>query len=467
MNDKNADNPPANASLSSSAWKHHKVILFTFIMIIIALVTDTSLVRISDLLTSNLSRDLNLAIFVLISAVCIAGQFIILRIIRFIGKDIRTEEHWHLAIYRIATAIIQYGLVGVLLFAILQLIVTSQYATMTLILATTLSYAMGAAMMALLAKHFVSWFRSNRDLMVLLYGLSAVTLAVHLAFTLFFVDYVLSGLPGTVRTPFSSPPFLFPGSIKFALSNIYTVTSIVSFAMTWIATILLLYHYSHRLGQLRYWVIVSLPLIYFLSQFPSLFLNVFGPLIKQDPIFYGTLLTLIFTLSKPAGGILFGVAFWTTAKRIRSDLAVRDYLIISAYGFILLFTCEQAIVLINATYPPFGLATVSFMGLSTYLVFVGIYYSAVSVSQDNILRQEIKKFADQESKLLDHIGSAQMEKDIQSKLTAIMENQDIVNQRTGVQSSLDEDDLLEYLDEVLKEKKLSRKDHDNKGVKAG
>jgi hypothetical protein len=81
-------------------------------------------------------------------------------------------------------------------------------------------------------------------------------------------------------------------------------------------------------------------------------------------------------------------------------------MIISAYGMILLFTSNQPIGLLLVPYPPFGLATISFMGLASYLIFVGIYSAAVSVSEDTKLRQSIRKIAINESKLLDSIGSS-------------------------------------------------------------
>jgi hypothetical protein len=73
------------------------------------------------------------------------------------------------------------------------------------------------------------------------------------------------------------------------------------------------------------------------------------------------------------------------------DTAVRNYMIISAHGLILLSASNQAIVLTTAPYPPFGLVTVSFVGLSSYLMLVGIYSSAISVSEDAIIRQTIRK----------------------------------------------------------------------------
>jgi len=197
--------------------------------------------------------------------------------------------------------------------------------------------------------------------------------------------------------------------------------------------------------------------VYFLSQFPTLFLKVFDPIIKENPFFYGSLLTLIFTLSKPAGGILFGIAFWTISRNIPRTI-VRDYLMISALGFVLLFASDQAIVLIPLPHPPFGLPAVSFMGLSAYLIFVGIYYSAISLSHDNRIRYEIKELATQKSKLLDSIGSAQLQRDITEKVTAITESQGFLAQESGVRPSIDEDDVKRYLEQVLREMEAVRKE---------
>ena len=116
--------------------------------------------------------------------------------------------------------------------------------------------------------------------------------------------------------------------------------------------------------------------------------------------------SLIFTLTNLADGILFGVSFWIEAKGIH-DSVVRNYMIIYAYGLVLLFVSNQAIVLVSVPFPPFGLATISFMGLSSYLILIGIY-SAVSVSQDVKLRKSIRKIAINESKLLDSIETAEM-----------------------------------------------------------
>jgi hypothetical protein len=94
------------------------------------------------------------------------------------------------------------------------------------------------------------------------------------------------------------------------------------------------------------------------------------------------------------------------------------------------------------------------MGLSSYLILVGIYSSAISVAQDLELRKLIRKYARKESKLLDNIGLAEMEKEVQNRVMKIVNEQSLkMKNETGVQSSLNEEDIKEYLVNVLRETK--------------
>jgi hypothetical protein len=427
--------------------------------VVVALIADASLARTVDLLSTALDRKsaATLAIFTLVSVAYFVGQFVILLFVRDRSKEIwaRANMQFYRS-YKVTTAV-QIGLCIILLFVILQLVTVSYYFTAVLVAMIAISHALAIAMMALLMKSFLSWFKTSKNFVVLAYGISAATLALHLAFTLIFTASALLDEPAEIRTPISRIPFFIPGSIDSILHNVHNLTSILSFAVLWGSTVLLLHHYSQKVGRLKYWILVTFPLVYYLSQFPTLFLDIFDPIIRENPILFGSLLTIIYTLSKPAGGILFGIAFWTISRHIRHTIAVRDYLIISALGFVLLFTSDQATVLISTSYPPFGLIATSYIGLSSYLIFVGIYYSAMSLSYDDRVRREIKKFAMQESRLLDSIGSAQFEKIMRDKIKAIAQMQNYPAQSTGVQPSIDEDEIKKYVEDVLREKKAYEK----------
>jgi hypothetical protein len=97
------------------------------------------------------------------------------------------------------------------------------------------------------------------------------------------------------------------------------------------------------------------------------------------------------------------------------------------------------------------------MRLSSYLVLLCIYSSAISVPEGSKLRQSIRNFAIKESRLLDSIGTAHMELEIQRRvLTITKQNQTRMTEETGVQSSLTDDDVKEYLEQVIEEVKKEK-----------
>jgi hypothetical protein len=221
-------------------------------------------------------------------------------------------------------------------------------------------------------------------------------------------------------------------------------------------------HYSKKLGKIKYWILVTIPLAYFLSQFQPLFLFTFNEFRLSDPVLFGIVYTLLFSISKPLGGVLFGVAFWIVARNLK-DSKVKGYLIISAYGMTLLFASNQPSALLLVPYPPFGLVTVCFMGLASYLLYLGIYSSALSVSEDSRLRRTIRKAALEESQqFLDAIGSAEMEQEIQKKVLRFSKKtKALMEYETGISTSIDDEDIKRYLDEVLIELKGKKNNHNH------
>jgi hypothetical protein len=225
--------------------------------------------------------------------------------------------------------------------------------------------------------------------------------------------------------------------------------------ISWVATIVILRHYSSRLRKVKYIAILSLPLVYFLLQFLPQFQDLLATLPQSE--FVSFVYNFIFTFSKAIGGILFGIAFWVIARSLDHKSVVRDYMILSAYGLVLMFISNQAVVLVNIFYPPFGIVTVSLMGLASYLLLLGVYSSAISVSEDSKLRKSIRNYALKESRLLDSIGIAQMEQQIQKKVIEFTkQNQYQMAEETGIQSSLTEEDMRQYLEQVIREVKMQR-----------
>lgn len=105
---------------------------------------------------------------------------------------------------------------------------------------------------------------------------------------------------------------------------------------------------------------------------------------------YGTLYSLIFSGTGPLGGILFSLAILVFSKRMDNP-AVRNYLSISALGMLLFFTINQNPPLQESLLPPFGIISKSFIGLSCYMILVGIYSSITLLSRKNTLTNVVLK----------------------------------------------------------------------------
>ena len=106
----------------------------------------------------------------------------------------------------------------------------------------------------------------------------------------------------------------------------------------------------------------------------------------------------------------------------------------------------------QAAYPPFGLASVSLTGLSCYLIYSGLYSSAVTVSQDITLRKSIRRSVTEQSKLLDSIGTAKMDQELQSRVLMVTKKLSTkLEEETGVETSMTEEDIKEHIEMVRKE----------------
>jgi len=427
-------------------------------IILTAILIDTLAFRISVFYREQYLLTI---IFIIVSVVISLGQLVILLFIR--DKSKAQAIGHHLGLLQRLVPVVQFALVAIVVSVILQLILTTYYSTVLLISALAISYTTSLVIMGLLAQKFVSWFKSNRRWIVLLYGISFAILFVDIVVTLSLTINLLLNAPMHIWPHYGivSPQGFSRGSLTEILSQAYVIFSIMSFAAMWLTTALLLYSYSLRLGRLRYWIFICSPLVFFLSQFVTVLLNVFTPLIESDPVFFSIFFTMIFSLTKPAGVILFGVAFWAIARNIPNRTIIRDRIVISAWGFVLLFISSQANTLFSNPYPPFGLATVPILSLSSYLLLLGIYSSAIMISEDAKLRRDIRKSVLNDSRLLESISKAQLEQEMQNRVTAIMKKNKVDNivKEEPVTESFP--DARHYIDEIMDEF-LTKKDKTKK-----
>jgi hypothetical protein len=424
------------------------------VSVIVALLTvDAYISSFIDLLQDQMISIWGILLLGLMASSYIVGQYMILSFVKQKSKEYTSSHARSFKLLIRVVATVQWSLAAIFVILISQLAITTHYSTIMLIVATTISNGLSIVLLSFLSYRFFSWYKLNRNsLLILIYTLASASAAFSAVMTLIFSDAMLLGKPQEISQQLQVVPGLEPGTTLAMIQNIFMYSGIASFILLWIGSVLLIrQHYSQTFGTKRYWSIVTLPLVYFLSYFinytiPNLTLSE-----SQLMILY-----ILFPSMNLAGAILFGVAFLKTARSIIPKSAVRDYMTIAASGLILLFVTSSGTIL-HAPYPPFGFATVSFVGLSSYLLLLGLYASAISVSQDYKLRRSIKKSAIKEAEFIRGIGQAHMEQEIKKKVVEVAKadsNRD--REQTGIDPSLTDDDLKRYLDEIIKEKTYQR-----------
>jgi signal transduction histidine kinase len=426
-----------------------------FSFLVAALLVDSLIAAVPDFLQDRITSAPGIILFILIAISYVLGQFFILKFIGEKTKEISSRSFQLGSTHKFVTAA-QYALVAIFTIVILEIIISTQYHLNFLIAATLISYLLNAILLLMFARQLLKWYRSNRNsLVIILYSASAVALAFSSVVALMtdFSNLIIKEQVVTPRSPIIFPSF-DPDTIPSLLSDTYRNSNIFATILVWCTTVLLLHQYFdslNRLARIKFWILITLPLIYFLSSV-LLFFDLYTPQTDSEAFYYYSFLSL----NSAAAAILFGLAFRIVARSIRPNSRVRDYIIISACGFVLLFIAND-VSLTPTPYPPFGLAGVSSMGLAAYLIYVGIYSAGISLSEDINLRQTIRKTAIEEAKLLVSIGSAQLQQQLEHKVLADARTRaETMTRTTGVQLSMTEGDMRRYLNSVLKDIKILR-----------
>ena len=203
---------------------------------------------------------------------------------------------------------------------------------------------------------------------------------------------------------------------------------------------------------MKFWVLVLLPLIYFLSYFITLYQQIYPDSTVTQAISENFAIPILLgTASVTACGILFGLSFLLIARSISLTSHIREYMLITGFGFMLFFNTGSATVL-QAAYPPFGLPNVSFVGLAAYLIFFGLYHSALSIAHDVKLRQLVRDSLRKDSGFLKSIGDAQMLGELEGKILEITKkNSDTLEEKSGEESSMSDEEIKSYVHYVLQE----------------
>src|ERR687892_1597451 len=360
-----------------------------------------------------------------------------------------------ITLLRLAVVIVQFAIFGIMLFVIFDR--SSEY---LMPYVNTITSGFATIILGAFAYKFAKWYRlSDKKLVVLLYFLTVLTLAIMIAADLALKYVITTTVEASAPGEISREKFLykdFEGGelVKQDIEPDYTISYIVplqylaawqiltqhpgtlSFIFRWGATGITLNHYNQnkRMNRAVFWAMISIPLIlYLVGKSPDLF--DIDPEPWTRPLFRGANIVI---------GIMFGVAFLLMARR---RPAVKDYLTVAAIG-VMIISIAFSVSNLQQT---FGIAAHSLVLLSSYLFAIGLYYAAISISHDSTLRKSIRTaINDTPSDLLQSAGLAETQQRLEQEVLKLARNQsDNLLKQTGVRPSMEEEDVKNYLEDIL------------------
>lgn len=408
------------------------------------------------------------------------GSLILLGFTRHITKDL-FERSFLIRIMHIIVIVIQFSLLGILLFILYNNITncptyfTACNGTEYFVIAfNAIASLTTAVIMGIISYKFFTWYiLHKRNFVVLFYGLAATSLAMSISGDAFdklvlvqivkeespqgsipmssFIYKVFDKYDGAIMYKIVNPTYttlyLVPNSNLALYNQIIYLTSYSPYILTWVGTALLLGHYYKKTNKIdfKFWIILAIPL--------GLYLIGSGLIFSLPADFpYKYYFRLIFRAGTIASSLLFGLAFYLVTRNLKSQ-KVKDYLTIAAIGISAIGIANE----ISALQQTYGVAGHSLVLLSSYLFSVGLYASAISLSHDNALRNTVRKSM---LELVQDIGTAQMEKEIQQARNIVMkkayERETQMINDTGILPSTQDDELKKYLDEIISEIKTKR-----------
>ena len=355
---------------------------------------DSSLTIFCTPKSSRIINISNTELYLIYSIIFIISNIVLLNIVNIVKDTISNLKQNR---YLYFMVLIIQSLLSITLLTIYgQILINSNYYNLLIFIIVYNSFLSSIGFLLILTVKLLRWFSLSPNYSVLMYGIAISFFILNTIIGLVYVSQILSThtdiiKPMSCRVLFGSLFHINPG-LSIYLSNLYDITSIISFIALWFVTTIMLKQYSRNIGKIKYWILVSVPLIVFMTKYEIIlyyFLNdptileIFSS-IRSNSILDQIAYTFLYS-NLQIGGIFFAIAFLVVAKKIPKGHRIVNSLIISLIGMMFLFGSKNVSALIIPAYPPVGIVAISFMGLASYLLLVGIYSSAT-------IEQEISRF---------------------------------------------------------------------------
>ena len=290
-----------------------------FILIVVSIVTlvlETTLARLYIFLYPGpQSLQFNILLFATgIIIFTLSHSLILVNIRKRLKELFKTSQHTLKLVFQFI-AIVQFILSGLLILVLFQILIDLSYKTSLIIGIVSISYISGIFNLAILSERFIRWIHSGRSYVSLLFGFATFSILFNTIITMMFIVSVLLTQPNDIGWHIGILTPTFSGFID-TLKQFYSVSFIIAYLVTWFATVTVLRTHSYRLGRVKFWAFVILPLLYIIGEFQVLILPLLSEYRSADPVTFTIVYTLTFNTIKFAGAFFFGIGFWSMARKI-------------------------------------------------------------------------------------------------------------------------------------------------------
>jgi hypothetical protein len=342
--------------------------------------------------------------------------------------------------------------IGIISAIVLQIIFVEKYSIALLRAQTYLSHIISIIFLSFLVFRFVIWLTtSSKNYIIFLYTVSCFLMAINVVVSLWYLDSYFSSSLRSDRSWYSIISIVInhrASPSTESLSYLFYALSLSSFLVMWMATSILLSQYRHRMGIVRYFLIMSVPVLYYIFPFQNYIGGALFPLILSSNVVFTILYIVTFSATKQVGAFVFSLSFWTSSKLLY-DPKVRKSILMTAIGIAILFGSIQITPLQYRVYPPYGIITEAFMPLGSYVLLAGIFTAATYISQDAKLRKEFYNSASSQLRLFRGIGISEMQRELEEKVKVL--SRDAESSEKVDSLELKEEDIKRTLADVLNE----------------
>ena len=341
--------------------------------------------------------------------------------------EVRYKKYYFISIF-----IIYFVLSLTLIITTIQISIFKSYSNVAFYLTSYISFISTLGYLSILSFNFYRWYLKGKNNFTLLYGILFSLYCITLILALLYLISGLATHPSTIN--YTSPRELRGGtfSINIVFQNnialVYDIFFIMSFLLGWLLTVYMLKQYSRRIGKYKFWILVSIPLFFYLIRYEGIILTYFN----IDNLISLPVLGIIYPSIKDAFyiafmnsniqtiGIFFGFSFVPILLKLKNSL-LQNYMITTIIGMMILFASRDFHSIFLNSVPPNGTITISFMPIGVFMLFTGIISFLKLAARDKEFYRDLILRIERDISLVKNIIITEKETEISNKIKPLIE----------------------------------------------